>query len=574
MSLFQRGMTWLRQVPVSDPLDRRNAPGLQILLLAAALLGLTAAISEWMDSGRPSLAVGISVAGAAGLCFSFWLVRRGQFRTAAALVFAGLLALIVLSYQIYGLRVHAGFQVAHLLPLLLGGLLLGRKALWWGMVVLMGALLLGAGVDIARAGQVGLVRGEVHANVMLSGLTFLVATVMLDRMISASRRAMRRSEELGAAYRKLASEMAEKERTQAQLMQSQKLDVLGRLAGGIAHDFNNILGVILGYAGIARSSGGFDDAPITGIERAARRGGMVTRRLMGLGHNRMRQVEEFDASVAIRRAMALIEPLFRSHVQVQVSLPAQPMPVRLDRDEFELALLNLATNARDAMPEGGTFGIAVDEVEDMIRIVVSDTGCGMSAEVAARIFEPFFTTKPQDRGTGIGMAVVWRLIDDAQGRISVDSAPGKGTRMTMLLPRASLAAEPLRQDMAGIGVMLVEDDPQLRPLLVEALGSAGCVVASAETGEEARRVAAGMAAPQVLVSDYRLPDADGIALLQELATQWPQAVRILITSHRTEEMPAFNESGITLLTKPFSPGQLLDLMDQRLRRNTLGAAGH
>ena len=564
VSLVRQGMTWLAQVPVADPLDRRNAPGLQVLLLCAVGLGLASAVSAWTESERFTLSVGISLAGTAGVCFCFWLVRRGQLRTAVALVFAGLLALIVLSYQVYGLRMHTGFQVAHLLPLLLGGLLLGRAALWWGLGVLLGALLLGASVDISRAAQVGLVRGEVQSTLVLSGLTFLVATVMLDRLIAASRRAMRRSEELGVAYRKLASEMAEKERTQAQLLQSQKLDALGRLAGGIAHDFNNILGVIVGYVGIARSSDGYDGAPIEGIENAARRGAMMTRRLLGLGHNRARQVERFDACVAVRRAMGLIEPLFRGRVQVVLALPDAPMPVRLDRDEFELALLNLATNARDAMPDGGVFRLALDEDGGMVRIVVADTGCGMPPEVAARIFEPFFTTKPHDRGTGIGMAVVRRLIDDAQGRIEVDSTPGEGTRIILLLPLADPGENTPRRELSGVRVLLVEDDPQLRPLLAQALGAAGCRVTAAGDGAQAMDEAERMDTPHVLVSDYRLPDTDGIALLHRLAVRWPQTARILITSHSADDMPLLDERDIALLTKPFAPEHLLDLIGQRL----------
>ena len=161
------------------------------------------------------------------------------------------------------------------------------------------------------------------------------------------------------------------------------------------------------------------------------------------------------------------------------------MPVRLDRDEFELALLNMATNARDAMPDGGSFRLSVDELDGMARIVVADTGCGMPADVIEKIFEPFFTTKPHDRGTGIGMAVVRRLIDDAQGRIDVDSAPGQGTRMTLLLPLDGLGEGAARRDLSGVRVLLVEDDPQLRPLLAQALGTAGCRVTVAEDGTQA-----------------------------------------------------------------------------------------
>lgn len=565
MTLVQRGMRWLAQVPVVDPLDRRNVPGLQILLIGALALALASVVMSWLDAERLSLAVVVSLLSTFGLGFCFWLVRRGQVRTAVALVFAGLLALIVLSYQVYGLRMHAGFQVAHLLPLLLGGLLLGRAALWWGTLVLFCALLLGASVDMSRAAQASLIRSEVQASLMFSGLNILVATVLLDRLISALRRVMRRSEELGLAYSKLACEMAEKERTQAQLLQSQKLDALGRLAGGIAHDFNNILGVILGYVGIVRSAARYDDAPIDGIENAARRGAMVTRRLLSLGHDRARQVEEFDARLAVYRAMGLIEPLFRGRVSVDVALPAQPMPVRLDREEFELALLNLATNARDAMPDGGHFRLAVDEVQGMVRIVMADSGCGMSTEVVARMFEPFFTTKPEGRGTGIGMAVVWRLVEDAHGRIEVDSTQGQGTRVSLLLPHAGNIPPPSGHDVSGVSVLLVEDDPQLRPLLAQALTTAGCQVVVAEDGAQAMRAAQSMESVRVLVSDYRLPDGDGIALLQRLATTWPAAARILITSHRTDTMPALAEAGIVLLSKPFSPEQLLAVIGQQLR---------
>lgn len=573
MLLLRRAVEWLQRAPIEDALDRRSAPGLQVLLLVGAVLVPLVTFSEWRNAGPSGLAAGIGLMCSLVLWFCLWLVRRGQFRPAAAMVLALLLALIVLSYQIYGLRAQSGLQVAHLLPLLIGGLLLGRAALWWGMAGLMLAVALGAGVDLTQAPEIGLVRDDIRHDLMLAVMTVLISTVMLDRLISASRRALRRSEELDATCRQLAREIEEKERSQAQLLQSQKLELLGRISGGIAHDFNNILGVIMGYAGMARASGGFDDGPIDGIENATRRGAMVTRRLLGLGRNRSRRQEVFDACCAVRQAMTLIGPLFREQVEVHVDLPSEELPVELDRDEFELALLNLASNSRDAMAGGGIFRIAVSAQGDLVLVDVSDTGHGMSSEVSERLFEPFFTTKPEGRGTGIGMAVVQRLMNDADGQVHVESAPGQGTRITLQLPRACMTPGRALVEVAGSHVLLIEDDPELRALLADALGAAGCVVVLAANGTQALSAwPAGAPVPQVLVSDYRLPDTDGISLLRQLGQSWPDAARILITSHRSDAMPSLEEHGIELLRKPFVPAQLLALLRHALTRSRADAA--
>lgn len=563
MGMLRHAVDWLQRAPISDPLDRRSAPGLQVLLLVGAVLAPLITLWAWHDASQAGMSAGIGLMGTAALWFCLWLVRRGQFRPAVVLVFALLLALILLSYQVYGLRAQAGLQVAHLLPLLIGGLLLGRAALWWGLAVLMAAALVGAGVDMAQATDVSLVRDDIRDDLLLGALTFLVTTVMLDRLISASRRALRRSVELDETCHQLAREIEEKERSQAQLIQAHKLELLGRISGGIAHDFNNILGVILGYAGMARASGGFDDGPIDGIENATRRGAMVTRRLLGLGRHHIRQQEVFDVCASVRHAMALIQPLFGERVAVEIELPPTELPVFLDRDEFELALLNLASNARDAMPESGRFRIAVGEQDDSVWVEVSDTGHGMSQDVAARLFEPFFTTKPEGRGTGIGMSVVQRLVSDADGHIRVDSAPGEGTRITLLLPRAATPVCRMTVALEGARVLLVEDDPQLRPLLAETLTAAGCSIVLAADGAEALRAwpEAGPA-PQVLVSDYRLSDTDGVDLLCRLGERWPEAIRILTTSHRSDDMPPLEERGIRLLSKPFVPEQLLEAIGQ------------
>ncbi|NLB13578.1 MAG: hypothetical protein GX826_06120, partial [Gammaproteobacteria bacterium] len=213
MLLLRHAVGWLQRAPISDPLDRRSAPGLQVLLLIGAVLVPLITLSGWREAGQFGFSTGIGLMGTATLWFCLWLVRRGQFRPAVVLVFALLLALILLSYQVYGLRAQAGLQVAHLLPLLIGGLLLGRAALWWGMAALMAAALVGAGVDMAQATDVSLVRDDIRDGLMLAALTFLVTTVMLNPLSSASRRAIRRIEELDETCRQLASEIEEKERS-------------------------------------------------------------------------------------------------------------------------------------------------------------------------------------------------------------------------------------------------------------------------------------------------------------------------------------------------------------------------
>lgn len=567
MSVIDRAMRWLDRAPVRDALDRRSSAGLQIVLLLASVALPLALASNWLENRELGSGMRVGIGASLGLWICFWLLRRGHFQTAGALLYSGLLALILVSYQSYGLRAHAGFQLAHLLPLLLGGLLLGRAALWGGLAVLLLALSIGAGVDLSGSDRGDAAAAEVRAGLMASALTILVASVMLDRLISASRRALRRSEELADANARLAREMDERERAQAQLLQAQKLDAIGQMARGIAHDFNNILGVIVGYAGIARSRDGYEGKPIDGIESAARRGALLTRRLLGLGRSRPRQVEVFDAAAATSQALTLIEPLFRGRCEVRTTLPPCPLWIALDRSEFELALLNLATNARDAMPEGGVFAVALDGDGDEVRITVSDTGCGMTPEVIARLFEPFFTTKPGESGSGVGMAVVERLISEAGGRIAVDSAPGRGTRITLHIPAATAAAPRAGTINPQARVVLVEDDPELLPILREALLAAGFEVSDAASGAAARALPPAPE-PLALVLDYRLPDTEGGPLMQELSARWPRAARLFTTSHLPEGLPHPAIEGIEVLLKPFAPAQLVERIRALSTRDT------
>ena len=547
---------WLRDVPVDDPVDRRNAPMLQLVLAVPGVLLPSMSAVSFAQTGvfGTSEAVGIALSGFIWLCFG--LLRRGRFRLAASFAVAISLVMMALNYQAYGLKAQLGLQVTHLLPLLFAGLLLGRGAIWRTLSVMGAILALGAWVDLDRAADELAARQDVVSDLLSAGLGFVVVATILDRLVSASRRAIRRSEELDLICDDLEREIEEKERSQAQLLQSQRIEVLGRLAGGIAHDFNNLLGIIAGHASRARTTGDTQASAraLEGIAHATRRGALMVRRLLGLGRSVERRVEVFDATDAIRATSDLLRPLFDATVSIRLHLPDEPLRIRLDREEFELALLNVATNARDAMPDGGTFEIRATRHGDQVRIVLSDTGVGMSAAVAARMFEPFFTTKPDGKGTGIGMAVVHRLVGEAGGRIDVDSAPDRGTVLTIELPAAAAASR--TREGGPMHVLLVEDDAAARVLLTEALEAAGLEVTAVGAVDAALAQAAATRFATV-VSDYQLPDGDGLSLLRRLRALQPHLRQILVSGRR--DLPKV-EPPLRVLRKPFLPDELLDCL--------------
>jgi signal transduction histidine kinase len=428
---------WLLRAPVDGGKAQRNVVMFQMVLVAAGLMLLTVSWLSWRDGGSLAASLGLALSMAA----SFALVRLGHFRPAVVVVLAALLAAMAGSYWVYGLRSQTSVQVAQMLPLLIGGVLLGRRAMWVAFSVLVPAMVLGAWVDYMQARITGNLVSDVVSGLLLSMLNFLMATVVLDRLISSADKAKRRSERMAVLYRQLEREVEEKERSQAQLIQSQKLDAVGRMASGIAHDFNNFLGVIMGYVGMARTVDGFESASLDGIEDAARRATAVTRRLLGLTQDRSRRVETFDAVAAIRRAQPLLASLFRDGTKVRLSLPDAPLPVRLDPDEFELSLLNLATNARDAMTGAGQFKVSAQVVGGRVQICVIDNGSGMPPQVAMRVFDPFYTTKAEGKGSGIGLPVVQRVMMEAGGEVELDSELGKGTCVILWLPLVEAEAE-------------------------------------------------------------------------------------------------------------------------------------
>jgi signal transduction histidine kinase len=247
-------------------------------------------------------------------------------------------------------------------------------------------------------------------------------------------------------YEELAHELAERKRIEGQLQQAQKMEAVGRLAGGIAQDFNNLLTAIIGYSELARDAarpGSQLEVDLKEVLKAADRATSLTKQLLALS-SRQAVIPQCLSLVSVVKDMQrVLPPLLGDRIQIEITLDEQLPDILADRPQIEQVVVNLAVNARDAMPDGGTLRMAVEGVtapgpdaalQRWVSLVVSDTGCGMDGETVAKIFEPFFTTKERGKGTGLGLSTVYGIVKQNRGQITVDSAPGRGTTFRILLP--------------------------------------------------------------------------------------------------------------------------------------------
>jgi signal transduction histidine kinase len=449
--MLNRFNRWLRAAPIRDMVDRRNAPVMQLLLLFyAVVLPLNWAwrfsVYEVSANGQRVVFVDLVIAllAWAGIV----LIRRGRFRLAVVLFIAPQLVSLGITFALAGVESQLIDPTPTVLTLSLAGLVLGRRALWTVWALLMVDFAIGFNTGIARALAQGDTVQRALRDLPAVMITYLLVTIILDRTVAALRESLAESQQRS---RELRRTMAERERAQAQLVHAQKMEVTGRLTSGIAHDFNHILSLILGFAGdrhrmdvAARERERLLEASLEGVEIAARRGEAISGKLLRFGRNDVTRPEDFDAGAALNELAPLLRQLFDTRVRLQLRPGSETLPVRLDRSQFELMVLNIASNARDAMPDGGDFSITAHAVHGsdgaQVRIELADTGHGMDRQVMAQLFEPFFSTKPPGSGTGLGLSVVRDLLDSVGGRIHVDSTPGGGSRFTIFLPLAHGAA--------------------------------------------------------------------------------------------------------------------------------------
>jgi signal transduction histidine kinase/ActR/RegA family two-component response regulator len=370
---------------------------------------------------------------------------------------------------------------------------------------------------------------------------------------------------LEARTRMLERTLAEREAAEDQLRQSQKMEAVGRLAGGVAHDFNNLLLAISGYSdflleGLARGSRlhGYAEE----ICRAADRAAGLTRQLLAFSRRQVLEPRVMSLNDALHETVNMLRRLLGADVELTTDLDPELAPIEADPGQINQVLLNLALNARDAMPEGGTIALRTRNAGDHVLLSVADTGSGMDVETMSHIFEPFFTTKEPGRGTGLGLSTVYGIVRQSGGTIDVETAPGAGTTFTVSLPRTTAAPAPaeakaLPAPRGRERVLLVEDADMPRRLVREMLERHGYEVECAPTPSAALALCASECGYDLLLTDVVMPKMTGVELAETLLARYP-ALRVVFMSGFTSH-PALRPTvaeGMAFLSKPFSADEL------------------
>jgi signal transduction histidine kinase/CheY-like chemotaxis protein len=387
---------------------------------------------------------------------------------------------------------------------------------------------------------------------------------------------------LDVTERRLAEE--ERRRLEEQLRQSQKMEAVGRLAGGIAHDFNNLLMVIMGHGELLRRGLELGDPRLRKVQHvmgAAERASRLVRQLLAFSRKQVLEPQVVDLNALVSDTARMLRPLLGEDVRVLTRLAPELGPVRVDPAQIDQVLMNLAVNARDAMPRGGTLSLETANVAappegsagpaDQVALLVRDTGLGMDETTRAHLFEPFFTTKGGSGGTGLGLSMVYGIVRQSGGQITVESETGVGTSFRILLPRchapgAAVEVKPPARppSAAGETVLVVEDEPAIRSLACEMLEGQGYRTLSAGSGEEALGLAVRHAGPiHVLLADVVMPGLAGPALAERFAVVRPGARVLYMSGYAGDDLArrGLPEDATHLVPKPFTA----DLLGRRVR---------
>ncbi len=373
-------------------------------------------------------------------------------------------------------------------------------------------------------------------------------------------------------------EMADRRRADEMLRQSQKMEAIGQLTGGIAHDFNNLLTAIIGSVDLIRKRTA-DDARLHRLAinalDAARRGAKLTSQLLAFSRNQQIALIDVDLVVMIDDMRELLAQSVDARIQITITIDPQARYVISDPAQLELALLNLAVNARDAMPDGGRFSIsshiatALDCSElprgNYVRLDITDTGSGMSEEVRARALEPFFTTKPVGGGTGLGLSQVFGVVRQSAGATYLRSTPGEGTTVSLILPQGAARAVNITvQTVSGneesvaspANVLVVDDDAQVRTTVVESLRAHGYLVAEANDGSDALAQME-YSCPDLLLIDFAMPGRNGAEVAGLARGRYPQLKVLMVSGHADNAAIRAAIGTVRLLRKPFDTQELV-----------------
>jgi PAS domain S-box-containing protein len=425
------------------------------------------------------------------------------------------------------------------------------------------------------------------------------AKLALRKLTEDLKARLRENDDLLARLR---SETEAREAAQERAAHAERVEALGQLAGGIAHDFNNVLQMVKGAATLIERRPG-DEPGVARLARlameAAERGGAITRRLLAFGRRGNLRGETLDVAAVLGSLKEIFVHTLGAGIEVRIGLPDNLPPLFVDKAQLETVLVNLATNARDAMPGGGglTLSAAAENVSAdaatgsaglpagrYVRIEVADTGAGMDAKTLARVFEPFFTTKPAGVGTGLGLPMARGFAEQSGGALTVDSSPGNGTTVTIWLPahdpdgatreavapcdEAEAAESGTRRAAASARVLLVDDEEALRDLLAQNLEDRGYEVLAAAGGEEALALLTGGKTVDVLVTDLSMPGMNGIALIRAAQTLRAELPAVLLTGYVGDEAALATGGAISgpysLAHKPIGTNDLVDRIEALL----------
>ncbi len=397
------------------------------------------------------------------------------------------------------------------------------------------------------------------------------------------------------ATARLLEQMAERERAEAALRQAQRIEVVGQLTGGVAHDFNNLLTVVLGNLDVLEASAPPDSGqrPLLGIVRsAAERGAALTAQLLAFARRQPLVPSSVDVGAVMTGMSGLLHSALGSRINLVMRLDPNLWPAMIDPTQVELLVLNLAINARDAMPDGGTLTITVGNAKlgpperpeqpqagEYVRVVIADTGTGMTPEVLAKVFEPFFTTKGPGRGSGLGLSQVYGVVRQSGGGVQIETAARVGTAVTVFLPRAALAptqrplpaADGPATRSSDIAVLLVDDDAAVRQTTAQLLRHLGYRVTEADSGPMALGVMLGGAVPDVVLTDVAMPGMSGPELANRLLQDWPQLPVVFFSGYADPESVAGAGGLRRLVRKPFRPAELAAQLEAAIHESRVTA---
>ena len=380
------------------------------------------------------------------------------------------------------------------------------------------------------------------------------------------------------------------EKTREALLQSQKMEAVGQLTGGIAHDFNNLLMAVLGSLELVRKRLPDDGRTRSLLENAvegARRGVSLTKRMLAFARRQELKQERIDVAELVRGMAELMQRSLGPGIEIETRFPLAALPVIADANQLEMALLNLAVNARDAMPEGGQIIISAREESILsanglrpgqyIALTITDRGTGMDQATLARAMEPFFTTKGLGRGTGLGLSMVHGFAEQSGGRFTLCSQQGEGTTAEIWLPMAEDVVRPavgqpkdeeMHADRGSLVVLAVDDDPLVLLNTVAMLEDFGHEVFSASSGQKALDILRGEDRVDVVITDQAMPHMTGVQLADAIAKDWPDLPVILATGYA--EIREGTAAGLRKLNKPFTQGELaIALADVPRKKGTV-----